>query len=290
MPQPPARAFSQKDLPPSVEAAYYRKCIDLRRRITDIEDSNDGTRLRITRLNRGIQKMRLERAFLLEQINKHMEYNADDSDRSSSPPPTPTDKPLRSKRSGGGGGGGGSGAGARKATPPVQTNQIAGLGSVTQSQTQNQSPGSATTTTQHQPQQQQQQQSQQQVANSSIHPPSSAQSTPDPSRQPTSYFNAAAPSPNAAVNGATVLPPLHSLPALQTTTPRPYFDPAYDEQRAAPSTADEADAAPRHAYSSATQPPSATTADAAATATATAAATQNGDTEMTDVGFTAVNR
>jgi len=44
--------------------------------------------------------MRLERAFLLEQLNKHMEYNIDDSDRSSSPPPTPTDKPLRSKRSG----------------------------------------------------------------------------------------------------------------------------------------------------------------------------------------------
>jgi hypothetical protein len=97
-----ARAHSQKDLPPSVETAYYRKCIDLRRRITDIEDSNDSTRQRILRLNRGVQKMRLERAFLLEQLNKHMEYNIDDSDRSSSPPPTPTDKPLRSKRSGGG--------------------------------------------------------------------------------------------------------------------------------------------------------------------------------------------
>jgi hypothetical protein len=101
-PPPAARAHSQKDLPPSVETAYYRKCIDLRRRITDIEHSNDSTRQRILRLNRGVQKMRLERAFLLEQLNKHMEYNIDDSDRSSSPPPTPTDKPLRSKRSGGG--------------------------------------------------------------------------------------------------------------------------------------------------------------------------------------------
>jgi hypothetical protein len=47
--------------------------------------------------------MRLERAFLLEQLNKHMEYNLDDSDRSTSPPPTPTDKPLRSKRANKGG-------------------------------------------------------------------------------------------------------------------------------------------------------------------------------------------
>jgi hypothetical protein len=101
-PRPATRAPShaQKDLPPSVEAAYYRKCIDLRRRITDISDSNDLHRLRILRQTRGVNKLRLERAFLLEQINKHMEYNADDSDRSSSLPPSPTEKPLRSKRGG----------------------------------------------------------------------------------------------------------------------------------------------------------------------------------------------
>ncbi|OCL14189.1 hypothetical protein AOQ84DRAFT_281585, partial [Glonium stellatum] len=72
----------------SVEMAYYRKCIELRRRINDIEENNDGTRLRIKRLNRAITKMRLERAFLLEQLANRMEYNVDESDRSSSPPPT----------------------------------------------------------------------------------------------------------------------------------------------------------------------------------------------------------
>lgn len=68
--------------------AYYRKCIDLRRRITDIEENNDATRARIYRLRRGIKKMRLERAFLLEQLANRMEYNIDESDRSTSPPPT----------------------------------------------------------------------------------------------------------------------------------------------------------------------------------------------------------
>ncbi|KAL9097589.1 MAG: hypothetical protein Q9165_000485 [Trypethelium subeluteriae] len=86
-------------LPPSVEKAYYRKCIELKRRINEVEESNDAYRLRKVRLNRAILKMRLERAFLLEQLQKRMEYNADDSDRSTSPPPTPQDKPMRSKRS-----------------------------------------------------------------------------------------------------------------------------------------------------------------------------------------------
>lgn len=253
MPQPPARAFSQKDLPPSVETAYYRKCIDLRRRINDIEENNDGTRLRITRLNRGIQKMRLERVFLLEQLNKHMEYNVDDSDRSSSPPPTPTDKPLRSKRSHN-----------RKGTPPP-TGQAGGLPG---SGVQHQSPGS---TIRHE---------------SLLHqmnPMSSAQSTPDPGRQSNSYFGtigAAATSPHA-VNGAPVLPPLHSLPSLQPQQQPPpraaFFDPAYDEQRTAPAEAD-GDAGRRRAYSGAQQPPP------------TESAPQNGDTEMTDASFTAVNR
>ncbi|KAH9867994.1 hypothetical protein IAQ61_007301 [Plenodomus lingam] len=274
MPQPPARAFSQKDLPPSVETAYYRKCIDLRRRITDIEDSNDGTRLRITRLNRGIQKMRLERAFLLEQINKHMEYNADDSDRSSSPPPTPTDKPLRSKRSGGGGGG--STTGARKATPPSQTNQIATLGSVTQAQTQ--SPASTgTQQAGQQTQPQQQSSTSTTLPQSSLAALSSPHSTPAPSTS-TPYPNpptTSATSPHPTLNGTatattttptpanpTVLPPLHSLPALQTPAPRAYFDPAYDDQRAS--------AVPSAAGDS-------------ASAAAAAATAQNGDTEMVDV-------
>ncbi|KAF2232694.1 hypothetical protein EV356DRAFT_534416 [Viridothelium virens] len=114
---PPSAGSTQNTpLPPSVEKAYYRKCIELKRRINEVEESNDAYRLRKVRLNRAILKMRLERAFLLEQLQKRMEYNADDSDRSTSPPPTvrdpfpaaasvrydsknPQDKPMRSKRS-----------------------------------------------------------------------------------------------------------------------------------------------------------------------------------------------
>ncbi|KAF2015487.1 hypothetical protein BU24DRAFT_450191 [Aaosphaeria arxii CBS 175.79] len=210
------RAFSQKDLPPSVEAAYYRKCIELRRRIHDIEENNDGTRLRIKRLNRAITKMRLERAFILEALHKHMEYNVDDSDRSSSPPPTPTDKPLRSKRS------------HRQKTPPGGGAQ---LGSDLPGTAQQGSPGSTTAHRQ---------------TLAASHLMSSAQSTPDPSgRNPFfSAVTAAAASPQA-ING-TSQPAASSLSARQTaraeaaaaaaeSTPSRgrTFDPAYDETPAA---------------------------------------------------------
>jgi len=279
-----SRALSSKDLPPSVESAYYRKCIDLRRRITDIEDSNDGTRLRITRLSRGIQKMRLERAFLLEQLNKHMEYNVDDSDRSSSPPPTPTDKPLRSKRSHN-----------RKGTPP-----LGGSGSAGGAETERERLGVGQGALEGR------------MIQHGVNTMSSAQSTPDPAgRQERGYFGtigagasagvtAAATSPHTAVNGVPpppTLPPLHSLPPLQpqqpatsattttTTTTRPYFDPAYDEQRPAPASGEE-DGARRRAYSGAAQQPPAT--DSAPPPPLPLP--QNGDTEMTDASFTSVNR
>jgi len=178
--------------------------------------------------------MRLERAFLLEQLNKHMEYNIDDSDRSSSPPPTPTDKPLRSKRSHN-----------RKATPPPGA--------------QHQSPP------------------QHPIMQHAMNPMSSAQSTPDASRmQGANYFGSVA-SPHG-VNGAPVLPPLHSLPPLQPLSqqraPEParaYFDPAYDT----PAGENEVEGAGRRrAYSGAQQTPQ--------------AAPQNGDTEMADAGATVV--
>ncbi|KAF2875288.1 hypothetical protein BDV95DRAFT_564736 [Massariosphaeria phaeospora] len=266
MPQSvPPRAFSQKELPPSVETAYYRKCIELRRRINDIEENNDGTRLRLKRLNRGIQKMRLERVFLLEQLHKLMEYNADDSDRSSSPPPTPTDKPMRSKRS------------HRRGTPPAGDSQ---LGSGMPGGP-NASPGS----THHA-----------QILHS-MNPMSSAQSTPDPSGAHP-FFNIPGCSPLSTINGTggtsqPVLPPLHALPPLQSLTPRPlesgsraYFDPAHDEQRMSEREREhehegEEYTGRRRAHSGA-QVPQSEARDA-----------QNGDTEMTDAaegGFTAVNR
>ncbi|ORY69589.1 uncharacterized protein BCR38DRAFT_419500 [Pseudomassariella vexata] len=85
-------------LPPTVEDAYRRKCIELKARYKEIEDENDAYRLRLTRLKRQIQKCRLERAILLEQISKRTSTNVADSEGSPSPPPTPKDKPLRIKR------------------------------------------------------------------------------------------------------------------------------------------------------------------------------------------------
>ncbi len=86
-------------LPPSVEEAYRKKCIELKRRMTEVEESNDGCRLRKARLQRGIRKMRLERAYLLEILAKRMKKNGgsidgfqciydEESDGSSEAPPT----------------------------------------------------------------------------------------------------------------------------------------------------------------------------------------------------------
>jgi len=204
--------------------------------------------------------MRLERAFLLEQLHKHMEYNIDDSDRSSSPPPTPTDKPLRSKRS------------HRKNTPPPGT-QIGGSGMSGQ----HASPSSV----QHH-----------QILHP-LNPMSSAQSTPDPSSRPNPFFSSvgggAITSPHAT-NGTSnpVLPPPHSLPPLQQPSqPSRYFDPAYDEQRVEENDADFAGR--QRAHSSAHAPPPPPPVETREV--------QNGDgdrdTEMSDApggGFTSVNR
>lgn len=87
-------------LPPSVEEAYRKKCIELKRRMTEVEENNDAFRLRKVRLTRGIRKMRLERAYLLENLGKRMKKNGnssidglqgvydEDSEGSSEGPPT----------------------------------------------------------------------------------------------------------------------------------------------------------------------------------------------------------
>lgn len=65
--------------------------------MNEVEESNDAFRLRKVRLMRGIRKMRLERAFLLEILGKRMRKNGangahgtydDESDGSSEGPPT----------------------------------------------------------------------------------------------------------------------------------------------------------------------------------------------------------
>jgi hypothetical protein len=75
-------------LPPSVEEAYRRKCIQLKQRMNEVEEANDASRARLVRLQRAIEKMRLERAFLLEQLAKRTSTNVEDSEGSPSPPPT----------------------------------------------------------------------------------------------------------------------------------------------------------------------------------------------------------
>ena len=69
-------------LAPSVEKAYYRKCIELKRRLNEVEAANDEAKIRRVRLDRGVMKMRLERAFLLDALRKRMEYDVDGSEGS----------------------------------------------------------------------------------------------------------------------------------------------------------------------------------------------------------------
>lgn len=81
-------------LPPSVEEAYRKKCIELKRRMAEVEQNNDSFRLRKNRLLRGIRKMRLERSLLLHELGKRMRKNGvngywdDQSEGSSEGPPT----------------------------------------------------------------------------------------------------------------------------------------------------------------------------------------------------------
>ncbi|KAF4951386.1 hypothetical protein FSARC_12943 [Fusarium sarcochroum] len=113
--QPPPRSTAiPSTLPPSVEEAYRRKCVQLKNRTNEVEDANDAARLRLARIKRQVEKLRIERAFLLEQLAKRTSANVEDSDGSPSPPPTdyqftipselaanpqkPKDKPLRTKR------------------------------------------------------------------------------------------------------------------------------------------------------------------------------------------------
>lgn len=56
--------------------------------MNEVEEANDASRLRLVRMQRAIEKMRLERAFLLEQLAKRTSTNVEDSEGSPSPPPT----------------------------------------------------------------------------------------------------------------------------------------------------------------------------------------------------------
>ena len=60
-------------LAPSQELAYRKKCIQLKRRLQEIEANNDATRKRIEREKQHVQKMRLNRSILLDHLKKIME-------------------------------------------------------------------------------------------------------------------------------------------------------------------------------------------------------------------------
>ncbi len=79
-----ANSTTNTPLPPSVEKAYYRKCIELKRRLNEVEAANDELKVRRTRQDRGILKMRLQRAYLLDHLRKMMEHtsNVDGSEGS----------------------------------------------------------------------------------------------------------------------------------------------------------------------------------------------------------------
>lgn len=57
-------------LPPSVEEAYKKKCIELRRRKQEVDAENDLARLRVLHLGRSIRKQRLLKALLLEKLRE----------------------------------------------------------------------------------------------------------------------------------------------------------------------------------------------------------------------------
>lgn len=57
-------------LAPSQELAYRSKCIELRRRLKEIERSNDETRKRIMRERKAQDKLRLNRAILLNHLKE----------------------------------------------------------------------------------------------------------------------------------------------------------------------------------------------------------------------------
>ncbi|KAJ9609043.1 hypothetical protein H2200_006814 [Cladophialophora chaetospira] len=59
-------------LAPTQELAYRKKCIALKRRLAEIEANNDATRKKIAQETRRVQKMRLNRAVILNKLQEIM--------------------------------------------------------------------------------------------------------------------------------------------------------------------------------------------------------------------------
>ena len=60
-------------LAPSQEMAYRQKCIDLKRRLSEIETNNDNLHQKLKRERRFQDKMRLNRAILLNHMKELVE-------------------------------------------------------------------------------------------------------------------------------------------------------------------------------------------------------------------------
>lgn len=60
-------------LAPSQEMAYRQKCIDLKRRLSEIETNNDSLHQKLKRERRFQDKMRLNRAILLNHMKELVE-------------------------------------------------------------------------------------------------------------------------------------------------------------------------------------------------------------------------
>ncbi|QVM05536.1 hypothetical protein D8B26_000244 [Coccidioides posadasii str. Silveira] len=67
-PTNPSNAPPPPPNPPSIESAYKQKCIDLKKRLQEIESHNEALRARNERGHRYLQKMRLESCILLERL------------------------------------------------------------------------------------------------------------------------------------------------------------------------------------------------------------------------------
>ena len=67
--KPPSSSLPSTN-PPSVEVAYKRKCIALKKRLNEIETENELMRVRNRRGWKYIEKMRLESCILLDRLAK----------------------------------------------------------------------------------------------------------------------------------------------------------------------------------------------------------------------------
>lgn len=78
------------ELSVSEETKYRKKCRDLKRRINEVEASNEALVTKLARTKRFIRRARLERALLLENLEDQAPRDLQGSDGSPTPPASPS--------------------------------------------------------------------------------------------------------------------------------------------------------------------------------------------------------